>query len=365
MAESLFLVVVAADLMEQSLTDFEEALLSDLPGVYGLKGEPSECERMFVIHKDRVCLGFYADGRRYVLKEWNSDHSAEENRFRFGLLEYLLKRGFPLPDLHPAVGGAKLFEWKGRSFFLSDFVGEPYNPHHGREQLDACAVALGMLHGLTVNSTLAGWRWDWDPALRFPYELLEYWRSRLAESLLSATSRKRVGRCMDDMESMLRDVTESLTTADWYSLPHIPIHGEYNQFNCRFSGNQLAAVIDWEALRHAPRVLDVAYAMNFAVGWPVSREQQNAGRWPVPIIPEPGEIVSWLNQYRRFAPPIGEKEIALLPLLCAAIWPACCSLPLKEEEVEDCEMSAEYMRHLVDNAEALSALLHDSDSRVR
>ena len=73
-------------------------------------------------------------------------------------------------------------------------------------------------------------------------------------------------------------------------------------------------------------------------------------------MPKKKEIVHWIAQYRRLAPDITDKEVSLLPLVCAAIWPAPSSgfEPKNEQEMESFEIIMGYMHHFLYEADAIS-----------
>ena len=340
---------------ELNLTDDEQELLDNLKDNYGLDADPTDVERMDVPEKFNI--GLRAGERRYFIKCCgDGGPQTEHERFRLAVQTYLLDRNFSMPGIHATVEGDRLLEWRDRKYILYDYVGEAYDPRKATEQLAAAAEALRRLHTLTSTSGLTGWWWDYDPKLRFPVDFMSYRRRQLQQSILSPASAKRLAECLDDMDTLLEEAINRLLDADWYSLPHIPLHGDYGQHNCRFSGTDLAAVVDWDMARMSPRIMEVAYAMNLALGPGASLRFAGAEHLEL-VMPEEADIARWIASYRRFAPAFGDKEATLFPLVCAAVWPMWGHPHVDEARVDKCELVPDYMRRFLRDPEMVTALL--------
>jgi Ser/Thr protein kinase RdoA (MazF antagonist) len=107
----------------------------------------------------------------------------------------------------------------------------------------------------------------------------------------------------------------------WWDLPVQPIHGDYCQFNCRFRSSDVVAVIDWDHARLAPRLLDVAHALNITLGWPSSIDYYEDFRWSDAMPLEPADVSAWLAKYCRSGAPLDGREVQILPWACLALWP--------------------------------------------
>jgi Ser/Thr protein kinase RdoA (MazF antagonist) len=207
-------------------------------------------------------------------------------------------------------------------------------------------IALGRFHDLTAQSGITGWWWDYDPTFRFPVDFLDYRRRTLAEAEISRTHRARVEACLNDMGDMLTDAIRQLTDAGWNELPHIPIHGDFGHHNCRFTGVELAAVVDFGMTRMSPRSLDISKGLGTALG-PGADDHFPGWERARLEMPDREAVVGWLECYMRFAPPFDEKEARLLPLVCAANWTTWGHPPMDEERVESCGLVADFMRSLL------------------
>ncbi|NKB70485.1 MAG: phosphotransferase [Candidatus Latescibacteria bacterium] len=304
-------------------------------------------------------MRFHINESRYFLKEW-PDGSSEAEQFNLGLQAHLLERGFPVPKLLTAIDGEKSVQWGGRKISLYDYVGEAYDPAQGQEQRDACATALGEFHRVTTDFPLTGSQWKSDPSFGFSESFINDATMRLPSLLLSTASKRRVAGHLRELDTILQKAKERLSAAEWFALPHVPIHGDFCQFNSRFKNHALVGVVDWDTARLAPRILDVAHAMNIALGWSSSIDYYEDFKWQDTVVPKEREIVHWITQYRRLAPEMTDKEVHLLPLVCAAIWPAPSSgfEPKNEQEVENCEIAIDFMRHFMDEADAISKAIN-------
>jgi Ser/Thr protein kinase RdoA (MazF antagonist) len=352
---------------ETDSSETTQELLEALGQDFDLGAKTENAER-FVTHQDHLILRFDADGQRYFLKQWG-DGTAERKRLFLQLQAYLQQQNFTVPKTLATKTGQVLWPWRDKSYQVHEYIGEAYDYSLAHQQRDAFALALGRFHALGQQCPhLASWRemdrekllgcWaDLDPRLGFAQEFLGYSRRQLAGSTLSAAAAGHVGQCLDQMDQLLERAR--VAAAGWYSLPQVPVHGDFGLHNCRFSGTELVGVIDWDTARLAPRLLDVAYAINMAVGWSAEVKGFFDFRWKDAVIPQQADIARWLDLYRQGGPQFSDEEIALLPPLCAAYWltSSCGRVPLQEEEVDGCEQVVHFMRYWLDAADELSIAL--------
>jgi len=52
----------------------------------------------------------------------------------------------------------------------------------------------------------------------------------------------------------------------WAELSLIPVHGDYHHFNCRFKGDRVVGIVDFDNARMECRLYDVAHALNITLG---------------------------------------------------------------------------------------------------
>ena len=149
---------------------------------------------------------------------------------------------------------------------------------------------------------------------------------------------------------------------NWWGLPHVPVHGEFCQYHCRYQGDELVAVIDWDTARLAPRIQDVARAMDVCLGWGTSVEDYDSFQWRKTAVPEVADVVHWVDRYRDSGPAFSRKEVELLPYACAAMWPTAggSHVPNSEAEVPGCDRVVQFMRFWLDEAAAIQEALISS-----
>ena len=333
----------------EEFTDEQLALFREPPELYGLDGEPTDIARTDV--PEKFTIGLRIGEQRYFLKHVvdSAGPVTDHERLQLDVQRYLLEKSFPVAAVIVTSAGEPMAEWRDQKYILYEFVGERYDPSQRVEQTASMAVALGSFHGLTAESGITGWWWDYDPKFRFPVDFLDYRRRSLAETDMPATRRAKVEDCLNDMGEMLTDAIGQLMDGGWNELLDIPIHGDFGTHNCRFAGPDLAAIVDFNMTRMSPRSLDISKGLATSLGPGADDHFPGWERAPLEM-PDREAVAGWLENYMRFAPPFDEKEARLLPLVCAANWTTWGHPPMDEERAESCELVADFMR----------CLLHDS-----
>lgn len=336
------------------MTESTPELLAVLATAYGLPGELEDLE--VITPRGYPIYCFSVAGNRYVVKPGYDNWPDSDVRFKFGLQSYLHKVGYPIPAVYRTKGGQVIWQHVGTGYVLFDYVGAHYEPCLHQAQCGATAVALGQFHRLApMVPDLGTCYWeDADPTFGYSQAFLDNARGYAESRRFPLAKHQQVMACIDHMNETLRRARDYLLARDWFSLPHVPIHGEFNQYHCRFEGERVLGVIDWDTTRLAPRIQDVARAMNVGIGWgPVDTHYSFA--WQLTATPDIGAIIRWVDHYLQNAPPFTREELELFPYLCAAIWPTSggAQVPRNEDEVHNCERVAEYMRFFVDEADAI------------
>ena len=127
----------------------------------------------------------------------------------------------------------------------------------------------------------------------------------------------------------------------------------------RYHGDEVAAVIDWDTARLAPRIQDFARAMNVGLGWGASVPDDDSFKWRWTDLPTVADVVHWVDHYRETAPPLTRTELELLPFVCVAMWPQSggSQVPNTDADVEDCDRVVKFMRFWLDEARAIQDAL--------
>ena len=168
-----------------------------------------------------------------------------------------------------------------------------------------------------------------------------------------------VENLIDKLSDLLEEAKQRLLALGWFDLPQVPIHGDYCQFNCRFEGDQVVGVVDWDHARMGSRLMDIAHAINIGLGWRGSIDYHEDFLWRDAVVPSRETFINWLIAYHHQAPPLTDVEIQILPLICAALWPApsIAFVPTNDNEVVGCNAMVDYMQHYLDKAEDISKAL--------
>jgi len=334
------------------LNEVERELLADVAEVYGLS-DLSEALTSRDAWGDRIQIAFSAGRRRYLLKQWPRYCQADEEvRFVLAVQDRAREGGVPVPSILATREGRRVFDWRDRRFGLQHFVGRPYDPERPMQIL-SCAETLGQYHRAVADARIDGEEWNIVGVSRHHLDGLN---EAVAERQLSEEEKRRVRRVIDELHEMLTAAGGQMESLGWSDLDAIPVHGDYHLFNCRFEGDRVAAIVDFDNSRLEPRIYDVAYAMDMMLGLDWRREPEEEYLWRDARLLGPEAIGPWMTAYSRYAPPLSDTEIRLLPWVCAAVWPEAIHgfLPKTAAEVPGCERVAECMRYLLDNASMLS-----------
>lgn len=330
-------------------------LLDALITAYQLSGEPHDIE--VFPDRDHV-LGFTVGSQRYIAQT-GYNWSDEDVQFKIGLQQYLHGIGYPIPAIYLTRDGEVVWDIDGIGAVLTEYVGLPYDPSRKREQCDAAATAQGWFHREASKAPgLGTCYWDEDAGFEYSLAFNENARGFLAKKSLSMSSRQQVTDCIDEMEEILHTARSILVSEDWFELPHVPVHGEYCQYHCRYAGDKVVGVIDWDTARLAPRIQDVARALDIGLGWGAV-EDYDSFQWQRTEIPEVADVVHWVDCYRETAPPFSRKELELFPYACAAMWPTAggSQVPGTEARVADCDRVVQFMRFWLDEAAVIQEAL--------
>lgn len=337
------------------LNYIEQNLLSDIKEAYGLCGTFEQSDS-FAVWEDRIVIAFSVDGQRYFLKQWPCYiESEEESAFVLAIQAYARDRGVPVPGIFRTVDGEYILNWNGRRFSLQVFVGTPYAPGERSRHIMSCARTLGIFHQAVAGAQIGGKGWRDDP-FAYSMNFIQEARKRVPEHSLSSDNKKRVDALCNELLDLLDEAKYRLLDLGWLDLPQMPIHGDYCQFNCRFEGGQVVGIVDWDSARLGSRLLDVAHALNIGLGWRGSIDYYEDFLWRDAVVPNRQVFTDWLIEYSRTAPPLSDKELQLLPLVCSALWPAPSSgfEPKCDAEVPGCDALVQYMRHYLVGAEDIS-----------
>jgi len=345
------------------LNEVERELLADVAKAYGLS-DLNRAQASRDAWDGRIQIAFSAGHRRYLLKQWpRYCRSDEELRFVLAVQDCAREGGVPVPPILVTKEGRRVFDWRDRRFSLQHFVGRSYDPERPMQIL-SCAETLGQYHRAVADAQIDGDGWGIVSLSRHHLDVLS---EAVAERQLSEDDKRRVRQVIVQLYEMLTIAEGQMESLGWADLDAIPVHGDYHQFNCRFKGDRVAAIIDFDNSRLEPRIYDIAYALDMMLGLDWRREPEKEYLWRNTRLLRPEIIGSWMTAYSRYAPPLSDAEIRLLPWVCAAVWPEAIHgfLPKTAAEVSGCEKVAGCMRHLLEDAPILSEHISTIENHVR
>jgi Ser/Thr protein kinase RdoA (MazF antagonist) len=304
----------------RQLDDADSALVAGVLSSYGLSGPVSDVARVMV-WGDRLVVAFTAPQGRFFLKEWPGFCETEDEiAFCLDIQETARERGVPAPRIYRTTHGDRTHVTGTRRFSLHEFVGKAYDPARSAAQIASCARVLGRLHRVTATVEIGGKRWRDDP-FDLSRESLDRATTDLERARWSSAARRQRLQALERLSLALTHARREMERLGWWEVAVQPIHGDYCQFNCRFRGDGVAAIIDWDHARLAPRISDVAHALNVTLGWAREIDYYEDFRWRDARPLRPDEVGVWLARYCQSAGPLTVQEARLLPWACLAHWP--------------------------------------------
>jgi homoserine kinase type II len=237
--------------------------------------------------------------------------------FSHSLQLFLASRQFPLPHL---IGTRKdnnsMLQWRNSVYELFEYIpGQPY-PQTLEATFDAGRV-LALYHKL-----LTEFRSEWQPPSG------SYHAAPSIEQGLTAIP-AAVGANGQELSSLLGFLGESYRYcaqhADEQGIPTWPkqfCHADWHPGNMLFRDNRVVAVIDYDAARLLPRIIDAA---NGALQFSIIGGDEDVSRWP--DYPDESRFKRFLRGYDDVMI-LSEAEVRALPWLMAEALIAEAVLPI-------------------------------------
>lgn len=198
--------------------------------------------------------------------------------FSHALMDHLRARHFPAAQVVPRRDGAGEFvEHNDRVYELYEFVrGERYD--ESLESTMRAGKALARFHTITAD-----FHSDWWPAA-ITYHDAAAVRTGLQNVPSAASSHDSVAGRESELLSIVQELLERYddagAQADALGVADMPrgvIHGDWHPGNLLFGRQRVTAVLDLDAARRAPRIIDVA---NGVLQFSVLRGPGDPERWP-------------------------------------------------------------------------------------
>jgi homoserine kinase type II len=206
---------------------------------------------------------------------------------------YLASKQFPLPHL---IGTKKdnnsMLQWRGTVYELFEYIPGQSYPHTLEATFDGGRV-LSLYHKL-----LQDFRSEWQPG-GISYHLapsVEQGLRAIPSSLTAADS--ALGPVLQFLLDSYRHAAQTASAIGLDAWPRQIVHADWHPGNMLFRDNRVVAVIDYDAARVQPRVIDVA---NGALQFSIIGGDDDINTWP-DYIDE--------SRYKRFLR--GYDEVMLL-----------------------------------------------------
>lgn len=222
------------------------------------------------------------------------------------------RAGIPVPEAVPVrgggSGGALALRLDGRLYEMSRFVrssGFDQTPAACR----AAGAMLGRLHGMLATLTIppalfqagSGGARGYHRLLRVQTDLVQVGDRLRGEG-------RKIARHLAEMYALAGERAAAAGVEHW---PLQLTHGDWHPGNLLFEGGEVVGLIDFDAVRPAPRALDVAYGvLQFSLTrgaapvheWPAEADLGRAGaflsgyaeRAPSPWVPGEAAALAWL-----------------------------------------------------------------------
>lgn len=246
----------------------------------------------------------------------------KDNPFRVALSHsvqlLLARKQFPLPRLvGTRADGNSMLQIRARIYEMFTFLKGDRFPGTASASGDA-ARALGWFHRL-----LADFKPSWTPP---PGTYHSSAGVRAALDSLPKALGSHAGAMAADLASEYLDAAshaDALGVSGWEANV---IHGDWHPGNMLFCGERVQGVVDYDSVRLAPRVIDIA---NGALQFSIVRGGRDVTRWPEGLD---------LHRYRRFLERydsvdgcrLTEAELKVLPWLMIESFIAETAIPLAE-----------------------------------
>lgn len=218
------------------------------------------------------------DGEAYLLKR-RAAHRSRIERIRFShvVQQHLEEQGYPVAGLVADRHGRTLLEDDLGLFELFKFV----RGRHGERSKEASPVAGRLMAAMHEQLRSA----DLQPptGLDGSYHGAGSARRALeqAADMAQAVEKKRVEGLRACCGWLAQAYLDAAARVERIGLNHLPrrvLHGDWHPGNLMWREGEVVAVLDFDAIRIGPRVLDLANgALQFAV---TMRGDQPPERWP-------------------------------------------------------------------------------------
>ena len=278
----------------------------DLGQVQGVQEFPRGAHRApkVVVQTDR---GVYLLKRRIPGRD-----DLAKIRFTHDVQRALAANGFPLPALIRTREGESLLVIDGRFYEMFEFVtGQEYDA--SLEATYHAGEALGRYH-----QVLEGFQSLYTPPTGSYHNARTiYLAIRQTVSSLPLGQRPHIQRVLatvDYLERSYRSCARKVQDLGMEAWPSQIVHGDWHPGNMLFAERRVVAVVDYDAARLQPRVIDLA---NGTLQFSFMAGAGGPAQWPAHL--DESRYKRFLRGYCDAAPMPREQLLAVPYLMCEAI----------------------------------------------
>lgn len=188
---------------------------------------------------------------KYVLRLHREAHSFRTKNyviFELDLIDFLRRRGFPIPQVIRMTDGERIFDFKATHGVLFSFEEGKHILRKDLWQVKEIGKVLGRLHKFTRNLSIN----------HAPYRKIitkEKIQKYVKENLHYLE--KQLPRTAKEISYLAKSKELGVPSELPSGCVHVDLHDE----NVLFGGKKISAVLDWDDSFHGPFILDVGSAM--------------------------------------------------------------------------------------------------------
>lgn len=266
-------------------------------------------------------VGIVCQRGKFLLKRRRAERARLQRvPFAHRVQDHLVRGGFPLAKLVPThAPGGTLLQLRDYIYELFEFVPGHAFAHTPEEAHDAGAV-LARFHRATEDFVAPSWlarpRGDYHdaPAVRTGLCAIS---STLSSHDSLAGNEAELEGLVRFLLSIYDRAADAVNRIDLSGRPELVIHADWHPGNLLFREKRVVAVVDYDSMRYAPRVVDLANGvLQFSIiagGDPAS--------WPDQL--DEGRFHAFMAGYESISVPTVEERKCLLPLMTEALIAEC------------------------------------------
>ncbi|MCK4342779.1 MAG: phosphotransferase [Phycisphaerae bacterium] len=216
---------------------------------------------------------------RYLLKRRASGRDDPfKVAFSHALVAHLRDKEFPVPALIGTRNDQNsLLQLGGHVYELFEYVqGERYD--NSLEQTTYSGLALARYHEAVID-----FQTEWTPPAGSYHDADAVRNGLNAIPTTTASHDSVIGheaellQITQELYERYEEAAEHVNQGDFSSWPVTIIHGDWHPGNMLFRGNKICAVLDFDAARLQPSIIDLAYGM---LQFSILRGTAGPDEWP-------------------------------------------------------------------------------------